>query len=93
MIYLLIIFISMIVINTFHRIYSHMFSVRNKVDNYPKPGRFSLDINHLKSIISQTSDQFIKRNVRFLIFMEYFSGYLFLLCVLSVIVIFIFAIF
>jgi hypothetical protein len=93
MVYLLTIVISMIVINAFHRIYSHMFSVRNKVDIYPKPGRFSLDINHLKSNVIKTSDQSIKRNVKFLIFMEYLSGYLFLLCVLSVIVILIFAIF
>ena len=93
MVYLLTIVISMIVINAFHRIYSYIFSVRNKVDIYPKSGRFSLDLNHLKSIMNKTRDQSIRRNLKFLIFMEYLSGYLFLLCVLSVIVIFVFAIF
>lgn len=83
----------MMVLTTFHKIYSYQFSRKYKINIYPKAGRFSLDLKYLRVLKNQTEEGYIKRKLRFIIFMESLTGYLFLLCLFSVLAVFIFALF
>ncbi len=91
MTYFLTIFILMMAQTTFHKVYSYRFSVKYKIDIYPKAGKFSLDLKHLRHLKEQTENVLIKRKIGFIIFMESLSGYLFLLCLMSVLGISLFA--
>ena len=81
--FLLVLFITMSLVSVIHKLNAYSFSKKYNVNIYPKAGRLSYDLKHLRKLKSEESDEVIKRKIGFIVAMELITGYLFLFFVLS----------